>query len=179
MDYEKLLDYAKSYYEHVLTRKESFLRRVYVTFVAFVIFLSVIIPISLFFFLIDRLNDENDYNQTVIVLLITVFFMIFVSFVLFYLTIRDQSTGLLSPDKVINHQTMISGEEILKRYPNIQFSTMNLDEKSLIELIHEYDRKSQFVKINMEELNKMYNGLFFLLMTTTLLMITILIILIL
>jgi len=54
---------------------------------------------------------------------------------------------------------------------------MNLDDKTSLEFIHEYNRKSQFVDIKIEELHRLYNGLFILLSLTLILMIAILVVL--
>ena len=108
--------------------------------------------------------------------MITAFFMIVASFIYFFFIVRDKSGELTGPESLMK-QPMLSVQDVIKKYPNIKFDDMNLDDKTSLEFIHEYNRKSQFVDIKIEELHRLYNGLFILLSLTLILMIAILIIL--
>jgi hypothetical protein len=176
MDYEKLLDYAKSYYQHALNKKDMVIKKIYVTFFSFIIFFSGFIPISLFLYVVDRLENQNNYSKTIYTLMIVAFFMIVASFIYFFFIVRDKSGELTGPESLMK-QPMLSVQDVIKKYPNIKFDDMNLDDKTSLEFIHEYNRKSQFVDIKIEELHRLYNGLFILLSLTLILMIAILIIL--
>ena len=175
MNYEKLLDYAKSYYEFVFRKKENYIKKIYVTFMSFMLFLSLIMSIIIFLYFLGEIRNDSPYHSSINALLIAILFMMFASFIFFYFIVRDKSTGLMNPETVIKNQMFVSPQDIIKRYPNVALDSMNLDEKSCLELIHEYDKKSQFVNLMLEDVNKLYNGLFMLLSITMILTITLLI----
>lgn len=177
LNYELLLDYAKSYYEYALEKKENYMKKIYVTFIAFIVFLSLAIPLAIFFYMLEGLNHEDNLNLTVYALMISILFIILISFMIFYIIAHIKSKNLISPDTIIKQPSIVGVEDMMRKYPNINLDKLNLDEKSYLELIYEYNKKSQSIHFDIDRLYKLYNVIFMLLSIAMTLMIATLIIL--
>ena len=173
MNYEKLLDYAKTYYAFTLDRRNHLFKKSFSTFNGFILFISVGSLFIIFNFLIDGYYGYRLFESHIYYLIIVSYGTLIISFILLYLINHVKSTDLMTPQNLLKKEPMISVEEILKRYPLVPLDTLNMDEKAYLTLIHEYDKKNHYLHINIDQIEKLYTLLFIFLALCSTLMITV------